>query len=72
MFSFVVVAPWQHEWVPRWRRMRARSRPKLRGEGQSPPVLYGRRRLLFMPHVLALVTVPAHVSDLIADDGPYI
>jgi hypothetical protein len=40
--------------------------------GLRPPILYGRRRLLFMLHALALVTAPAHVSDLIADDGPFI
>jgi hypothetical protein len=72
MFSFVVVAPWQHAWVPRGRRSCAPSQPRLRGEGVSPPVLRGRRPLLVMPHVLAAVIAAAHVSDLIAGGGPFI
>ena len=68
MLSSVVVAPWQHALG---RRGCARSQPRLRGEGVSPPVLCGRRPLL-VPHVLAGVIAAVHVSDLIAGGGPFI
>jgi hypothetical protein len=63
MLSFVVLAPLRHGWVPRWERVCVRSQPKFRKEGVSPLVLCGRRRLLFMPHALAAVVAPTHVSD---------
>jgi len=61
MFSFVVVAPLRHGCVPRCGRICARSQPKFRREGVSPPVLCGRRRLLRVLHALAAVVAPAHV-----------
>jgi hypothetical protein len=63
MLRFVVVAALPHGWVPRCGRVCARSQPKFPREGVSPPVLYGRRRLLLMLYALATVVAPAHVSD---------